>query len=130
MRVRGVGIGEVVSHPNRLRGLGSVVSSPSGVRGAAAAAKAFLAYLRSTEHFWWREQSQQSRLFRKKSTLSTIGGTWLPGFPLWHPWGGSGEGGINDGLSLSLIFYTCQLQPDSFNYNILVHTKVSKQVSK
>jgi len=28
------------------------VSSPSGVRGGAPAANAFLAYLRSTKHFW------------------------------------------------------------------------------
>jgi len=38
--------------PNRLGTWGSVVSSPSGVRGRAPAANAFLAYLRSTEHFW------------------------------------------------------------------------------
>ena len=31
---------------------GSVVSSPSGVRG-----NAFLAYLMSTEHFWYTENS-------------------------------------------------------------------------
>ena len=38
--------------PNQLGGLGSVVNSPSGVLGGAPAANAFLAYLRSTEHFW------------------------------------------------------------------------------
>ena len=35
----------------------SVVSSLSGVRGEAPTANAFLAYLRSTEHFWYRENT-------------------------------------------------------------------------
>jgi len=48
----GVGIGEVVSFPNRLGDLGSIVSSPSGVWGGAVAANASLTYLRPTEHFW------------------------------------------------------------------------------
>ena len=45
---RGVGIGE---GPQPTREPGGVVSSPSAVRGGAPAANAFLAYLRSTEHF-------------------------------------------------------------------------------
>jgi len=50
---RGMGIGEGVSPSQTDSGTwGSVVSSPSGVRGRAPAANAFLAYLRSTEHFW------------------------------------------------------------------------------
>jgi len=45
----GVRLGRGVPLANRL---GSVVSS--GVRGGAA--NAFFAYLRPTEHFWWRGQ--------------------------------------------------------------------------
>jgi len=44
--------GEGIPLPSRLGVWGSVVSSPSGVRGGAPAANAFVAYLRSTEHFW------------------------------------------------------------------------------
>jgi len=50
---RGVGI--VAGSQTDYGVWGSVVSSPIGVRGGAPAANAFLAYLRSTEHFWYRE---------------------------------------------------------------------------
>jgi len=43
--------------PNRLRGLAERRELPRGVWETALAANAFLAYLRPTEHFGYRENS-------------------------------------------------------------------------
>jgi len=75
----------------------SRIEAPKAPRGVGRGR----AYLRSTEHFWWREQSQQSRLFPLKIDSIDDWGAWPP-CPLWIRPRGGGFGATYD-VHLRLI---------------------------